>query len=239
MTPEQALILQFTRAHRDIPMPQVGHVPAWRKRNPTLCNLNDDHRKCPAVQYRNRVGITVFMPYTLKIFRGGVLEVSNLAGVDDQRVFRFDKFDIDCKGVSREPFNDFSSTRIDIPVKCEEYPLKIFMIGDQRLDSWIVDSGIIIESAIPRNYRYLITPVPYFVYPSNITIGQGITVRSGEPGPIRHLKIPIDLERPEEHLDDTPVVLKRNTPMAQWLLVRVPEVSLEEVTTRKSFVIKF
>ena len=112
------------------------------------------------------------------------------------------------------------------------------MFKTANLNSWIIDSGIIIQSKIPENYQYLITPIPYMSYSKNITIGQGIAFRHEEPGPVRHLKITIDFEFEQSNTESS-IVISRGKPIVQWILIDTPIVNLVEANTDLSLIVNF
>ena len=237
-----SIALKFSKAHKNIPSPFIGQKPIWDMHKLSSNDSKDDHRKCPAIQRRNELGITLSMPYSVEIFRDGDIQISNLKSANDKRIFKFNKFDSDCVGVTKDLFQSMHRTLIDIPLEGEGKAMKMFMVGDDTLNSWIIDSGIIIESKIPENYQYLIAPLPYRSYPNNISIGQGIAFRTEEPGRVRHLKIPIDFEfptTPNQARAVNSIKVSRGEPMVQWILIDAPSIKLIELATQMTLKVNF
>lgn len=219
-----------------IPLPKIGFEVDWRARSTHLNRLMGDQRACPAIGWREAMGLTLSMPYTAKFFRSGQVEVTNLRGGKDLRTLRFTPWQgrngiqgVRDTGEERrfEP-RDFPQAAMTLPLgNSSTFPMSIFVLGDVRLNSWILDSGVVSIEPAPGHVAFLL-PLPNHRYPPTYSVGQAVTplVQTRV-----HLKIALDLDFSALPLDCDHITIERGTPMIQWVLVKVPAHSVGSFVT--------
>jgi hypothetical protein len=199
----------------------MGYRVNWRERNSGIPRLLADQRACPGIMLREDFGITLHLPYTLSFFADGAVQIKHQFGRHDERVLRY----VPRQARGRIPTEDDQSRSRTFPVCNVELPApaahpiaqSLFLLGDLRLNSWIVNSGVWIPS-LPEDHVFLVLPLPNHQYPSSYSVGQAFLTHPGE------LKIPIEF-----HLGSRPsVTIERETPMCQFLAARYPKVELQQ-----------
>ncbi|MGH8542330.1 MAG: class I SAM-dependent methyltransferase [Gammaproteobacteria bacterium] len=226
---ERTLEVTYSLYNRWTPEPEVGWRVDWRERHGHIEDLRADHRHCPAVGRRETLGITLFMPYSLRLYRDGTIEVRYLWGPEDGRPLRYTPHQGKSKIVRRRGggFADFPACLIPLPAPLErQMHLGLFLLGDVRLNTWIIDSGVFLRG-VPPDYTALITPLPNEDYPPTYSISQGAAESLARF--MGHLKIPVDFHFDALPQTDDFIEVPRGTPMIQWTIVKLPEVRLRRV----------
>jgi hypothetical protein len=224
-----ALEIEYALYHEHIPPPTVGFGVDWREVNAATSPVADQ-RACPGIRWREGVGITLYMPYSVRFGRAGKVEVTHVWGPHDARVYRFEaamgRVPIKHPGASRaqpRPGVVFPGCALTLPQKGGRdlwgTGLGFFLLGDLRLDFWGVHSGVLLGE-LPPGYEMLVAPLPNHRYPAGYSVGQAVNREA------RHLKIPIDLHFEQLPAGERWVAIERGTPMVQYLVVRVPPIRL-------------
>lgn len=222
------LELSFVRVHPEIPAPKVGYQPDWDKAHAHFSNVKMDHRACPAINIREQLGVTLYMPYTFRLFRDGRLEVDTWWEEGGPSVFsatpkeglKFD--DQDGKDVEGK----LVGRRFPLPRSpLLRVPIGIFTLGDMRLQAWIFDSGIKLNG-VPSDCVMLITPPPNHQYPPGYKVGQAVA--SARLAQENHLNLPIDFDLRQLSPEQEFVQIERGTPVCQYVPVRIPRISLRD-----------
>ena len=225
----EALEIEYALYHEHIPPPTVGFGIDWRRVNAETSPVADQ-RSCPGIRWREAVGITLYMPYSVRFGRAGKVEVTHVWGADDRRVYRFEtatgRLAIKHPGGSRaqpRPGVVFPGCALTLPQMGRRdlwgNGLGFFLLGDLRLDFWAVHSGVLLGE-LPPGYEMLVAPLPNHRYPAGYSVGQAVNRDA------RHLKIPIDLHFEQLAAGERWVAIDRGTPMVQYLVARLPPVRL-------------
>jgi hypothetical protein len=129
---------------------------------------------------------------------------------------------------SQEAFPGFHCT---LPTSEEMlFPLHIFILGDIRVNAWILQSGVQM-SGLPDPYSLAILPIPYETYPAGVSIGQGLVYSLKNINGL--LKIPLDLDFSNLPAGQNFIEIQKGAPMVQYLPILLPEISLEERYARE------
>jgi hypothetical protein len=219
-----SLELSYSRVHPDIPSPRMGHTESWDKVHAHIPHVKGDHRACPAINVREQLGITLHMPYTVRLFREGRMEVDTYWQEGGPSVYSATPKQM-LYGTGKEGREgQFVGSAIVLPGESQlSNPLVMFTLGDIRVHAWIFDSGVHLHG-LPLEYTLLITPLPNHTYPPGYNVGQALA----SPTRVRdfNLKIPIDFDLRELPPEQEFVQIDRGTPLVQYLPVRLPKVSL-------------
>lgn len=225
------LELVLLRHNHSIPQPQIGFQEDWKGRNRHLAPIRADQRACPAIARRENFGLTLFMPYTARFYRDGSIALTQRHGEDDHRVVHFHPSQgaIRIDGIRWDRLElaglvprDFPASTLELPVEAGRRQMGVFVLGDKRLNSWIVEAGVQSLQAVPPDYQALILPLPNHAYPKEWSVGQALTfLMSGA----MHLKIPIDLHFEECATESDCIEIRRGTPMVQWVIVKMATVT--------------
>lgn len=182
------------------------------------------HRNCPAMKARSGVGgITLHMPYTVRFYREGSIEV-------------------DCHWIEGNPTHKVAiSHPVDSPwMRMPQSHLQIFTVGDSRADVWIVNSGIYIDdteymsspNAKPggkgtsTGNKWMVLPIPHKIQPKTWRVEQGVL--SSFLRTSKNANIPLQLNFTT--LDDAEeyIEIEKDTPMMQYVPAVLPTVTMEE-----------
>ena len=107
------------------------------------------HVNCPAMRARSgAAGITIHMPYTVRFFRSGLIEV-------------------DCHWIPDTPTHAVTIEHpVDSPwIRLPQSHLQIFTVGDSRADVWIVNSGTSFEHSFTSSTSHKPTSVVLHLTP--------------------------------------------------------------------------
>ena len=226
---EDEFRIPVTTYHPNIPPATIGSRGNWAERHADIPNLLADHRSCPSVGRREDIGITVYMPYTASFARDGSVHLTHVRGPQDTTVVSYEprqgrSFIV---GKKSRRFVEFPACLMHAPAPLgRQARLGLFLLGDLRLNTWIIDSGVVVHS-VPEGYTALITPLPNHDYPPTYSISQGMAESFARF--MGHLKIPVDLHFDNLAADEERIVLRRGTPMIQWIVAKVPRVRLDSV----------
>src|SRR2546426_12637862 len=112
-----------------IPRPQIGFRGDWAKRHSHISDILADHRSCPAISRREGLGITLFMPHTARFFRDGSVEITDVNGPNDNRLFKFAPIQGRAKVLGKhKPFVDFPACLMLIPAPAtRQFRLGLFL----------------------------------------------------------------------------------------------------------------
>lgn len=217
--------LKFLLAHPEIPEPEIGFTPDWAAMHADLTELIADHRHCPALNVREQVGITLKMPYTCRFFRDRRVEIETYWEEAGPRVYAFKPTQemVEINPSAQEKFPGFHKVLPESPSLL--FPLNIFILGDVRINAWIVQAGVIL-TGLPLDYTVVILPVPYFSYPKGVSVGQALI--HSLPNITGKAKIPIDLDFKELPEDQEFIEIPKGMPMAQYLPIHMPEIVLKK-----------
>lgn len=235
--------LSLARLDEFVPEPVMGYRVDWAQRNRGLGQLLGDQRACPGIGWRESIGLTLVMPYSIRFFRDGRVSVTHRRGLADSRVVSFlprQSTDIIAgrsrAGDSAMPLRPhvFPLCRLDVPGPIDaEIPLQLFHLGDIRLGNWVLDSGVISISPLPPGYVALEVPLPNERVPRGYRVGQAI---SNQLHTEFHLKIPLELWFSDLEPAEDSVFIERGTPMIQYIVSRLPQVELELDTAARAAV---
>lgn len=223
--------LSLERLDELVPEPIMGYRVDWSRRNQRLGRLLGDQRTCPGIGWRESIGLTLVMPYSIRFFRDGRVSVTHRRGLADSRVVSFLPRQSTDRIVGRSRDGDptmpprphaFPLCRLDVPGPVDaRMPLQLFHLGDIRLGNWVLDSGVISTSPLPPGYVALEVPLPNEQVPRGYRVGQAI---SNQFHAEFHLKIPLELWFSDLEPAEDSVFIERGTPMIQYIVCRLPQV---------------
>ncbi|MDX1386680.1 MAG: hypothetical protein R3257_03750 [bacterium] len=208
----------------------MGHAHDWESTHQNISNLIADHRHCPSIITREQVGITLFMPYTARFYRNRKVEVETYWEESGPRVVTIEprQESVKINPRSKEAFPGFHAT---LPSSSEMlFPLHIFILGDIRVNAWIIQSGVQMMG-LPDNYSLAILPINYEIYPSGLQVCQSLVYSLDNINGL--LKIPLDLDFSRLPPGQNCIEIPKGVPMVQYLPMILPEISLEERYARE------
>ncbi|MDL1873408.1 hypothetical protein FBR05_14605 [Deltaproteobacteria bacterium PRO3] len=214
--------LTYTLVHPDFPCPKIGFRPDWESMHAGIPNLLLDHSACPGIQARERIGITLFMPYTCRFFRDGRVEVDTYWEEGGSGKFTFIPTQ---EMVQIRPTGErFPGYIAELPQSSSlKFPLHMFVLGDLRVGAWIIQAGVFM-TGLPENYTLLMLPLPNYRYPPGFSVGQAMALSlsniSGQ------MKIPVDIDFSAISAEQDAIVIPRGQPMVHYIPVKLPEIRL-------------
>jgi hypothetical protein len=217
------LELSYSLSHPGIPAPRIGHGNDWDRHHAHIPGVKLDHRTCPAIIGREQIGITLFMPYTVRFHRDGRLEMEAPWTQGGPSVHSW-KPEQALVEIGDDGAHAFPGDEIVLPFT-PEAPMKVFSLGDIRVGTWVLDSGVAMRG-LPSEYTLFILPLPNHVYPATYGVSQGL----GNPRMAQgmNLRIPIDFYLSQLPPDEEAIVIPYGTPMCQYLPIQLPVVTLRE-----------
>jgi hypothetical protein len=216
-----ALELVYSRAHPGIPAPQVGYAENWSRHHASLPDMKTDHRVCPAIIGRERIGITLSMPFTFRVYRDGRLEAEAPWMEGDSKVHTWRPEQATIK-IGPEQVNTFPGYDIELPFPTRP-TLQVFALGDIRVCTWTIDSGVVV-SGLPSDYTLFIMPLPNHVYPPTYSVSQAVANPRLAQGTA--MRLPIDFHLSRLPPGEEAIVIPYKTPVCQYIPLKVPVVNL-------------
>lgn len=218
-------ILFYQLAHPQVPAPQIGYTPDWDALHRGIPDIIAYHRACPGIQVREDIGITLSVPYNIRFFRNGRIEIDSYWEAAGPRVFQVRPIQssVPVTGVDQS----FPGFIVELPPDpALKFSLHLFMLGDIRVNAWILQSGVELRG-LTNEYTLMILPLPYHVYPPGVSVGQALAFTlQGIRG---QLKIPIDLDFSQLPAEQEFISLEKGQPVVQYLPVKIPQILLHPV----------
>ncbi len=219
--------LSYSLAHPEIPAPTLGFRPDWASLHAHIPNLGMDHSSCPGIQAREQIGITLFMPYTIRFFREGKIEIDAFWDKSDKKPFLIQPIQSTVPiAQGQEEFPGFIT---QLPSKNLNWPLHIFMLGDLRAQAWIIQSGVKINEN-SQDYTLLMLNLPNHPYGPGYSVGQSMV--HSFPNIAGQLKICVDIDFRNLPKKTEAVEIIKGTPMIQYIPMKIPRVLLQPALSK-------
>ncbi|TWG24957.1 hypothetical protein [Geobacillus sp. C56-T2] len=230
------LEVKYTLYHDHIPQPTIGYKAKWSEINKDVPNILADERSCPAMMRREEIGITIRMPYTATFYRDGSIEIKEFYGKEDNTTYRYHPRQ--GKGIvlnrssnEEKSFAEFPACLMTLPQPIDsQASLGLFVLGDIRLNTWIIDSGVFLLD-VPKDYALIITPVAHKKDIPGVVLHQGVS--ESVPRIMGSLKIPVKIDFSQIPDNQDSVTIPRGEPLLSWILVKLPKVSISEIKVKQ------